>query len=58
VIEGFIYPSQLLAAVEAKLKACRCGEEIESHYSTPLERVKHTAEERSGLAPRIKAYVE
>ena len=47
-----------VSALRALLRHVGVGEEIESHYSTPLDRVKLTAEERIGLAPRIKAYIE
>jgi Trp operon repressor len=45
-------------ALRALLQHVALGEEIESHYMTPLDRVRLTAEERAGLAPRVRAYLE
>jgi hypothetical protein len=45
-------------ALRALLQHVGLGEEIESHYTTPFERVKLTAEERAGLTPRVRAYIE
>jgi hypothetical protein len=47
-----------VAALRALLKDVGLGEEIESHYMTPLDRVKLTEEEMSGLSPRARAYIE
>jgi hypothetical protein len=45
-------------ALRALLQHVGLGEEIESHYMTPLDRVKLTAEELEGLTPRARAYIE
>jgi hypothetical protein len=45
-------------ALRALLQHVGLGEEIESHYMTPFDRVKLTGEERESLAPRIRAYIE
>jgi hypothetical protein len=45
-------------ALRALLQHVGLGEEIELHYTTPLDRVKLTAEERDGLTSRVRAYVE
>jgi hypothetical protein len=47
-----------VCALRALLKHSCLGEEIESHYTTPLEKVKLTAEEIKGLSPRAQAYIE
>jgi hypothetical protein len=47
-----------IGALRALLRHVGLGEEIESHYTTPLERVKLTEEELSGLSPRARAYIE
>jgi hypothetical protein len=45
-------------ALRALLKHAGLGEEIESHYTTPLEKVKLTTDEIQGLPPRARAYIE
>jgi hypothetical protein len=45
-------------ALRALLQHVGLGEEIESHYTTPLEKVKLTADEIQGLPPRARAYIE
>jgi hypothetical protein len=47
-----------VCALHALLKHVGLGPEIESHYMTPLERVKLTEEERDRLSPRVRAYIE
>jgi hypothetical protein len=47
-----------VCALRALLKHVGLGEEIESHYLTPYDRVKLTPEERAALSPRVKAYIE
>ncbi len=47
-----------VCALRALLKHVGLGQEIESHYMTPLDRVKLTEEERSGLSHRARAYIE
>jgi hypothetical protein len=47
-----------VCAFRALLKHVGLGEAIESHYMTPQEKVKLTAEERADLAPRVRAYIE
>jgi hypothetical protein len=47
-----------ILALRALLKAAGVGEEIESLYTGALDKVKLTAEERKGLSPRVRAYVE
>jgi hypothetical protein len=47
-----------ICALRALLQHVGLGEEIESHYMTPLEKLKLTEEERNGLSPRIRAYIE
>jgi hypothetical protein len=47
-----------VCALRALLKHVGLGEEIESHYMTPLDRVRLTAEELKGLTPRTRAYIE
>jgi hypothetical protein len=44
-------------ALRALLKYVGLGEEIESHYMTPLDRVKLTTEEINTLSPRARAYI-
>ncbi len=34
------------------------GEEIDSHFMTPLEKVKLSAEELTGLSPAAREYIE
>jgi hypothetical protein len=45
-------------ALRALLQHVGLGEEIESHYRTPLEKVKLTPEELEGLTSRARAYIE
>jgi hypothetical protein len=45
-------------ALRALLEHVGLGEEIESRYTTPLEKVKLTADEIQGLPPRARAYIE
>jgi hypothetical protein len=45
-------------ALRALLKHVGLGEEIESHYTTPLDKVKLTADEMRDLSPRARAYIE
>jgi hypothetical protein len=45
-------------ALRALLQHVGLGEEIESHYTTPLDKVRLTAEERDVLTPRARAYIE
>jgi hypothetical protein len=45
-------------ALRALLQHVGLGEEIESHYMTPLDRVRLTAEELEGLTPRARAYIK
>jgi hypothetical protein len=45
-------------ALRALLQHVGLGEEIESHYMTPLDRVRLTAEELKDLTPRSRAYIE
>jgi hypothetical protein len=45
-------------ALRALLLHVGLGEEIESHYMIPFDRVKLTAEERESLAPRVRAYID
>lgn len=47
-----------VCALRALLKHVGLGEEIESHYMTPLDRVKLAAEELEALTPRVRAYIE
>ena len=47
-----------VCALRALLKDVGLGEEIESHYMTPLDRVRLTAEELKDLTPRARAYIE
>jgi Trp operon repressor len=58
--ENVSYPTVWaeVKALRALLQNVGLGEEIESHYTTSLDRVKLTAEERDGLTPRARAYVE
>jgi hypothetical protein len=45
-------------ALRALLQYVGLGQEIESHYTTPFDQVKLTAEERESLTPRARAYIE
>lgn len=45
-------------ALRALLQHVGLGQEIESHYTNPAEKVRLTAEERDGLNPRVRAYIE
>lgn len=45
-------------ALRALLQHLGLGQQIESQYTTPLERVKLTEEEMNGLSPRARAYIE
>jgi hypothetical protein len=58
--ENVSYPNVWteVKALRALLQHVGLGEEIESHYMTPFDWVKLTAEEREGLTPRIRAYIE
>jgi hypothetical protein len=46
-----------VCALRALLKHVGLGDEIESYYMTPLDKVKLTAEELEGLTPRTRAYI-
>jgi hypothetical protein len=46
-----------VSALRALLRHVGVGEEIESHYLTPLDKVKLTEEEMNGLPPRARAYI-
>jgi LPS O-antigen subunit length determinant protein (WzzB/FepE family) len=45
-------------ALRALLQHAGLGEDIESHYMTAFDRVTLTAEEREGLTPRVRAYIQ
>jgi hypothetical protein len=45
-------------ALRGLLKHAGVGEDIESHYMTPLDKMKLTAEEMTALPPRARAYIE
>jgi hypothetical protein len=45
-------------ALRAMLQHAGLGEEIESHYLTPLAKVKLTEEEMRGLSQRARTYIE
>lgn len=45
-------------ALRALLKDVGLGEEIESYYVTPLDKVRLTEEERVALPPRARAYIK
>lgn len=47
-----------VCALRALLQHAGLGEEIESHYTTPLQRAKLPEEEMNGLPPRARAYIE
>jgi hypothetical protein len=47
-----------ILALRALLKAAGIGEEIESIYTTPLDKVKLSAEELAGLPSRARGYIE
>jgi hypothetical protein len=52
---AFIWPE--VAALRALLKCVGLGEEIQSHYETPLEKVKLTEQELATLSARVRAYI-
>jgi hypothetical protein len=58
--EKVSYPmvSTEVSALRALLKHVGLGAEIESHYLTPLSKVKLTEEEVRGLSLRARAYIE
>ena len=45
-------------SLRALLKHAGLGQEIESHYTSALDKVKLTADERHSLTPRARAYIE
>jgi hypothetical protein len=58
--ENVSYPTVWteVKALRALFQHVGLGEEIESYYMTPLDRVVLTAEELEGLTPRARAYIE
>jgi hypothetical protein len=58
--ENVSYPTVWteVKALRALLQHVGLGEEIESHYLTPLAKVKLAEEEMRGLSPRARAYIE
>jgi hypothetical protein len=47
-----------VTSLRALLKQAGLGQEIESHYTTALDKVKLTADEMHSLTPRARAYIE